>query len=111
MSDLAQLRTVRRLAEELAPSGISQASIRWSIFNRERNGLAASGAIVRPPGTRRVLIDRVRYENWLRSGRDPGAHGPEPHRSPAHGLPAGSRGAGLHRGAPGALRGQLGRLR
>lgn len=70
MSDLEQLRTVRRLAEELASSGITQASIRWAVFNRERNGLEGSGAIIRPPGTRRVLIDLRRYEDWFRSGTD-----------------------------------------
>jgi hypothetical protein len=67
MSELANLRTVRRLAEEMAQCGITEASIRWALFNRQRNGLAASGAIVRPAGTRRLFIDIRRYEDWLRS--------------------------------------------
>ncbi len=64
---LASLRTVKRLAEELAPSGLSEASIRWAIFHEESNGLKESGAVVRPPGSRRVFIDRDKYEKWLRS--------------------------------------------
>jgi hypothetical protein len=67
MSGLSSLRSVRLLAAELAPSGITEASLRWAIFNRHRNGLDASGALIRPPGTRRVFIDRERFETWLRS--------------------------------------------
>jgi hypothetical protein len=64
---LASLRTVKRLAEELAPSGLTEASIRWAIFHEKSNGLKESGAVVRPPGSRRVFIDRDKYEQWLRS--------------------------------------------
>lgn len=60
------LRTVKRLAEELAPAGLTEASIRWAIFHEETNGLKEAGAIVRPAGSRRVLIDREKYEQWLR---------------------------------------------
>lgn len=65
---LTALRTVKRLAEDLAPSGLTEASIRWAIFHEETNGLGESGAVVRPPGTHRVYIDKDRFEQWLRSG-------------------------------------------
>lgn len=55
--------TVRQFAE-LMP-GLSHGSIRWDIFNEERNGLARSGAIIRRG--RRILIDPERYMNWMES--------------------------------------------
>ncbi len=61
------LRTVKRLAEELEPAGLSLSAIRWSIHAADRNGLAESGAIFRSESGRRLLIDRVKYEEWLRS--------------------------------------------
>lgn len=79
MSELTHLRTVRRLAQEMEACGITEASIRWALFNREHNGLAASGAVLRPPGTRRLFIDRRKYEEWLRS---------EPERRTGAGAPA-----------------------
>lgn len=64
--ELTKLRTVKKLAEELAPAGLTEASIRWAIFHEEANGLKEVGAVVRPSGSRRVLIDREKYEQWLR---------------------------------------------
>lgn len=74
---ITALRTVKRLAEELRDSGITLAALRWYLFNGDRNGLNASGAVVRPPGCRRVLIDREKFERWLRSRTAPEAERPE----------------------------------
>lgn len=41
-----------------------QGGIRWYIFNGKRNGLEASGAIVRVG--RRVLIDRPAFLAWAK---------------------------------------------
>ncbi len=38
----------------------------WAWKNRETNGLAASGAVVRYG--RRLLVDPVRFNAWLASG-------------------------------------------
>ncbi|WP_295586568.1 hypothetical protein [uncultured Lamprocystis sp.] len=57
------LLTVRQMAE--SQPALSQGSVRWSVFNAEYNGLAASGAVVRTG--RRVLIDPVLYMAWMRS--------------------------------------------
>lgn len=57
------LATVRQLAEQ--QPALSQGGIRWSVFNAEFNGLAASGALVRTG--RRVLIDPALYMAWMRS--------------------------------------------
>lgn len=38
--------------------------LRWMIFNRERNGLAASGALRRVG--RRVLIEEAAFFRWVR---------------------------------------------
>jgi hypothetical protein len=40
-------------------------ALRWAIFNEAFNGLAASGAVVRVG--RRVLIDPVLFDQWMRS--------------------------------------------
>jgi len=37
--------------------------LRWKIFNRNRNGLAESGALIRDGG--RILIDDKKYLDWL----------------------------------------------
>jgi hypothetical protein len=57
------LLTVRQLAEQ--QPALSEGGIRWSVFNAEYNGLAASGALVR--AGRRVLIDPALYMAWMRS--------------------------------------------
>lgn len=45
----------------------SQPSLRWLIFNAEKNGLAASGALIRVG--RRVLIDEESFLRWLDAHR------------------------------------------
>ncbi len=57
------VETVRRLCEQ--NPAFSEASMRWLIFNAEKNGLSASGAILRIG--RRILIDVDRFFNWLDS--------------------------------------------
>jgi len=37
--------------------------LRWKVFNRNRNGLAESGALIRDGG--RILIDDEKYLTWL----------------------------------------------
>jgi hypothetical protein len=69
--ELTTLRTVKRLAQELASSGLTEASIRWAIFHEETNGLKEAGAVVRPTGSRRVFLDREKYEQWLRGKAGP----------------------------------------
>lgn len=54
------LLTVRQMAER--QPGIA---LRWAIFNENYNGLAASGAVVRVG--RRVLIDPVLFDAWMRT--------------------------------------------
>ena len=44
----------------------SKSSLRWCLFHRESNGLSASGAVIKV-GQRRLLIDAVKFEAWLRA--------------------------------------------
>lgn len=55
------LRTVRQFSA--ANPAFTEASLRWTIFNENTNGLAASGAILRHG--RRVLIDEQRFFAWI----------------------------------------------
>ena len=62
---LNKIRTVSQLLAEnpaLTPGGI-----RWDIFNRHRNGLAISGAIIRKG--RRIYIDPELYFEWIRGDK------------------------------------------
>lgn len=53
--------------KQLASEGIfSEAGLRWLRFNESTNGLAEAGAFIKV-GPRRVLIDRPRFFNWVRS--------------------------------------------
>lgn len=45
--------------------GLTIGGVRFDLFNRDRNGLAESGALVFRG--RRILIDEDRYLNWLRT--------------------------------------------
>ena len=63
MSTVENLKTVRQLAE--ASPAFSEQSIRWLIFNSERNGLDT--ALVRVG--RRVLVDTERFNEWLEERR------------------------------------------
>lgn len=58
------LKTVNQILE--AVPGLTPGGIRWDLFNADRNGLTASGAIIRRG--RRILIDEDLYLDWLRSG-------------------------------------------
>lgn len=64
--DARNLATVSQLAEQY--KAFTEPALRWHIFNAHKNGLAASGAIVRVPGSRRVLIDVSKFSEWLQSG-------------------------------------------
>ena len=44
----------------------TQGSLRWLLFQRDQNGLAKSGAIVKIG--RRLLIDPARFRAWARGG-------------------------------------------
>lgn len=55
------LLTVRQFAQQ--QPGLAEGGIRWDLFNREKNGLAQSGAIFQRG--RRILIDPERYLSWL----------------------------------------------
>lgn len=56
------LETVRTLAQKY-PDVITEGGLRWEIFNKDKNGLSKSGAILKRG--RKVLIDRDRYFDWL----------------------------------------------
>jgi hypothetical protein len=57
----SQIFTVEQFAA--AEPAFKESSIRWLIFNRDRNGLEQSGALIRVG--RRVLIDRQKFLGWL----------------------------------------------
>ena len=59
---MPNLETVKTLAEK-HPGVIKEGGIRWEIFNKDKNGLAESGAIIKRG--RKVLIDTDRYFGWL----------------------------------------------
>jgi len=56
------LETVRTLAQKY-PDVITEGGLRWEIFNKNKNGLSNSGAILKRG--RKILIDRDRYFDWL----------------------------------------------
>ena len=60
------LSTVRRLVEKNADA-FTEPALRWMIFRSAENGLQESGAIVRVPGSRRILIDVDKFFGWLDS--------------------------------------------
>lgn len=57
------LYTIRQFSQ--AQPALSEASIRWQVFNAEKNGLAQAGAVRR--AGRRVYIVAERYLAWLDS--------------------------------------------
>ena len=65
------LMTVRQLADDIP--AVSVGGARWAIFNKDSNGLAESGAILKRGA--RVLIDRDLYVAWLAG--DTQATGPD----------------------------------
>lgn len=60
------LLNVKQLAQQ--QPALTEGGIRWDLFNRETNGLAKSGAIIRRG--RRILIDPARYLDWLEGQRE-----------------------------------------
>ena len=60
---MRHVETVRRFCEQ--HPAFSESSVRWLIFNAEKNGLAASGAILR--NGRRIILDVDRFFEWLDS--------------------------------------------
>ena len=58
--------TVRQMADE--QPGLSIGSIRWDLFNREKNGLVAAGAVVRRG--RKVILDSEKYLDWVATGQE-----------------------------------------
>ena len=60
---MTQILTVEQTAKEIP--AYTEAALRWKLFNRETNGLAKSGAIIKDG--RRVLIDLPKFIEWLRS--------------------------------------------
>ncbi|WP_295386194.1 hypothetical protein [uncultured Thiodictyon sp.] len=58
--------TVKQLAEQ--QPGLTEGGIRWDLFNRDKNGLVAAGAILRRG--RKILIDPARYLDWLNENRE-----------------------------------------
>jgi hypothetical protein len=69
---------VKEIARLYGQAGFSEAALRNLIARAEANadhpelGGAAAGfleVIVRPPGQRKVLLDRVAFDRWLASGR------------------------------------------
>ena len=65
---MPKLVNVVQLSE--AVPALTQAGIRWLIFNAKQNGLDESGALIRLG--RRVLIDEEKFVVWVRAH---GAHG------------------------------------
>ncbi len=61
---MTQICTVQQTASEIP--ALTEAAIRWHLFNREQNGLSKSGAIIK--NGRRVLLDLPKYVDWLKSG-------------------------------------------
>ena len=58
--------TVKQLAEQ--QPGLTEGGIRWDLFNRDKNGLVAAGAILRRG--RKILIDPALYLDWLNENRE-----------------------------------------
>ena len=63
VNKMSNIYTVEQTANEIP--ALTQAAIRWHLFNREQNGLSKSGAIIK--NGRRVLIDLQLYIEWLKS--------------------------------------------
>jgi len=57
-------RNLQTIKDFAARGPFSESQLRWFVFNSERNGLAAAGALVRV-GSRRVYIDIDGFDRWL----------------------------------------------
>ena len=58
--------TVKQLTEQ--QPGLTEGGIRWDLFNRDKNGLVKSGAVLRRG--RKILIDPALYLDWLNENRE-----------------------------------------
>lgn len=56
-------RDLKSIAAFAVCTEFTEPQLRWWIFNAERNGLRASGAVVRLG--RRVYIDTTRFWSWV----------------------------------------------
>jgi len=63
MSQIPNLQTVTQFAENNPAFPVG--GLRWQIFNEDKNGLKAAGAIIRVG--RKVLIDAEKYFQWVYS--------------------------------------------
>ena len=63
-----QLLTVRQLSDD--QPALTEGGIRWDLFHRQTNGLAASGAVIQHG--RKILIDPELYIAWIASGKGGG---------------------------------------
>jgi hypothetical protein len=79
MDQLSDLRTVAKFVEEMAHTGLTRGAVHYALFHRQTNGLEKAGAVVQPRGSRRIFIDRRKFENWLRNRPD-SAEPPEPRK-------------------------------
>ena len=61
-----QIHTVKTLCNKY-PKILCEGGIRHFIFHSEKNGLAASGAILKMG--RKVLIDEEKFFDWMRNGQ------------------------------------------
>lgn len=60
---MSTILSVEQTAEQIP--ALTQAAIRWHLFNRQTNGLSESGAVIKVG--RRVLIDLPNYIEWLKA--------------------------------------------
>lgn len=63
---MTDIFTVEQTANAIP--ALTEPSIRWHLFNREKNGLSKSGAIIK--NGRRVLIDFPKYIEWIKNQGD-----------------------------------------
>lgn len=60
---MSDIYTVEQTANKIP--ALTEAAIRWHLFNRKTNGLTKSGAVIK--NGRRILIDLPKYIDWLKS--------------------------------------------
>lgn len=58
------LLTVKQLVAQ--QPALNEGGVRWDLFNRHKNGLAASGAVIQKG--RKLMIDPERYLGWIEGG-------------------------------------------
>lgn len=56
-------RNLKTVAQFAGDNPFTEAQVRWWIFQREQNGLAKAGAVVRIG--RRVYLDADAFERWI----------------------------------------------